>query len=206
MRYPESGGQPAVARSGFPAWLTLVIVLCVAAGCSDQTWREVASPDGGFRIRMHGDPVVEQRNLDTPAGKITGYWYSLDEKDSVFGVGFADFPRQMLQGAPPRNMFSGVRDSWLKRIDGRLEGDADIKLDGKWLGMEFSARGKLQGRDAWMRGRLYLVDDRLYQLIVFGNKATIPVSDINQFMGSLKVAQPRDTSTLTIDAASDKKK
>ena len=37
-----------------------------------------------------------------------------------------------------------------------------------------------------MRGRLYLVDNRLYQLIVFGNKETIPASDINQFMGSFK--------------------
>jgi hypothetical protein len=37
----------------------------------------------------------------------------------------------------------------LKRIGGQLDGNAtDIKLDGKWVGMEFSARGKLDGRDA----------------------------------------------------------
>jgi hypothetical protein len=185
----------------------LAVVLLLAAGCSDPSWREVASPDGGFRIRMRGDPHVEQRKVETPAGTITGHWYSLDEKDSVFGVGFADYPRQVLQRTPPRKMFAGVRESWLKRIEGQLEGNAtDIKLDGKWIGVEFSARGKLEGRDAWMRGRFYLVDNRLYQLIVFGNKETIPVSDINQFMASFKVAQPRDTTTLTIDAAPDRKK
>jgi len=198
MRRPEPGRM---------AWLMLALVLFAAAGCNDPSWREVASPDGGFRIRMHGDPRVEQRNIDTPAGKITGHWYSLQGKDSVFGVGFADYPRQILQATPPRSMFPGVRDSWLRRIDGRLDGNAtDIKLDGKWIGMEFSARGKLEGKDAWMRGRLYLVDNRLYQLIVFGNKETIPASDINQFMSSFKVAQPRDTTTLTIEAAPDKKK
>jgi hypothetical protein len=196
---------PVYPRAGL--WPLLAVVLLVAAGCSDPSWREVASPDGGFRIRMRGDPRVEQRNVDTPAGKITGHWYSLDGEDSVFGVGFADYPHQILQRTPSRNMFSGVRDSWLKRIGGQLDGNAtDIKLDGKWVGMEFSARGKLDGRDAWMRGRLYLVDNRLYQLIVFGNKETIPVSDINQFMGSFKVAQPKESTTLTIDAAPDKKK
>ena len=107
----------------------------------------------------------------------------------------------------PRPLRIGVRDSWLKRIEGRLDGNAtDIQLDGKWAGMEFTARGRLEGRDAWMRGRLYLVDNRLYQLIVFGNKETIPVSDINQFMGSFKVAQPRDATTLNIDAGPGKKK
>ena len=187
--------------------LMLAVVLSVAAGCGDPTWREVAAPDGGFRIKMRGDPRVEERNLDTPAGKITGHLYSLDAKDSVFAVGFADYPRQILQGAPPSRMFANLRDSWLKRIDGRPEGNAtDIKLDGKWVGMEFTARGKLEGRDAWMRGRLYLVDNRLYQLIVFGNKETIPVSDINQFMGSFKVAQPRESTRVNIDAAPEQKK
>ena len=104
-------------------------------------------------------------------------------------------------------MLAGVRDSWVKRIDGRLDGNAtDIRLDGKWSGMEFAARGKLEGRDAWMRGRLYLVDNRLYQLIVFGNRGTIPVADINRFMGSFKVAQPKDTTTLTIEASPEKGK
>jgi hypothetical protein len=198
MKRPEPGRL---------AWPVLAFALFLAAGCGDPNWREIASPDGGFRIRMNGAPRVEERNVETPAGKITGHWYSVEGKDSVFGVGYADYPRQLLQLAPPRNMFSGVRDSWLKRIEGRLDGNAtDILLEGKWTGMEFAARGRLEGREAWMRGRLYLVDNRLYQIIVFGNKETIPAPEINRFMGSFKVAQPRDTNTLTIEAAPDRKK
>ena len=185
----------------------VLFLLVFTAACGDPSWREIASPDGGFRIRMHGDPRVEQRNVETPVGRITGHLYTLEEKDSVFGVGFADYPLPILQATPAEQMFAGVRDSWVRRIEGQLDGKAgDIRLDGKWLGMEFAARGKLEGRDAWMRGRLYLVDNRLYQLIVFGNKETIPVSDINRFMGSFKVAQPRDTTNLTIESAPEKGK
>ena len=51
-----------------------------------------------------------------------------------------------------------------------------------------------------------IVMDVLYQLIVFGNKETIPVSDINRFMASFKVAKPRDTTTLNIEGAPEKGK
>ena len=194
-------------RAGSGVLLLLACVVFLATACGDPAWHEVAGTDGGFRVLMRGDPRVEQRNLDTPMGKIAGSWYSLEQKDSVFGVGYADYPAQVVQATPPRKMFTIVRDGWLKRIAGTLEGDGtDINLDNKWIGMEFTARGKLEGRDAWMRGRFYLVDNRLYQLIVFGNKESIPTSDINKFMGSLKVAQPRETATIKIDPAPEVKK
>jgi hypothetical protein len=194
-------------RTRVVALAAFAMTLAVTAACGDPSWREVAAPDGGFRVLMRGDPRVEQRNLDTPAGPITGNWYSLAEKDSVFGVGYADYPVQIVQATPPAKMFALVREGWLKRIDGRLEGDAtDIKLDGKWFGMEFTARGRLEGRDAWMRGRFYLVDNRLYQLVVFGNRKSIPTPDIKKFMGSFRVAQPRDISTIRIEPAPDAKK
>jgi hypothetical protein len=193
--------------SGSMVSLLLAFVTLTLLGCGDPSWREVAALDGGFRVLMSADPRVEKRDLDTPAGKITGYWYSLEQKDSVFGVGYADYPLQILRGTPPRQMFTIVREGWLKKIAGKLEGNAtDLKLDGKWHGMEFTARGQLDGRDAWMRGRFYLVDNRLYQLVVFGNQKTIPSSDINRFLASFKVAQPRDATTLTIDAGPDRKK
>ncbi|MCC7485244.1 MAG: hypothetical protein IT529_09675 [Burkholderiales bacterium] len=184
-----------------------MLAFFLLAGCGDPSWREVSAPDGGFTVRMGGDPRVEKRNIDTPAGAITAYWYSLDRKDSVYGVGYADYPVRLVAGTPPGRMFSIVREGWLKRIAGKLDGeDKELKLDGKWHGVEFTARGELDGRKAWMLGRFYLVENRLYQLVVFGNREGIPQADINRFMGSFKVAKPRDASIVTIDAAPDGKK
>jgi len=206
MKNPVSAGHLRARRPLWGVLLTLAVVAAIVAGCGDSSWREIAAADGGFRILMRGEPQVEVRNLDTPIGKIAGNWYSLEGKDSVFGVGYADYPVQVVQATPPQTMFTIVREGWLKRIEGRLEGDAtDIKLDDKWSGMEFTARGKLEGRDAWMRGRFYLVDNRLYQLVVFGNKEAIPTTDIRKFMGSFKVAKPNDVATVKIDAAPERK-
>jgi hypothetical protein len=127
-------------------------------------------------------------------------------KDAAFGVGYADYPVEVVRASDPRKLFTTVRESWVKRIDGTLQGDGtDIKLENKYPGMEIIAWGKLDGRDAYLRGRFYLVDDRLYQVIVFGNKSRMPVSDINQFLASFKLMPRNETTTVTIDSGAGKK-
>ncbi|HKA43883.1 MAG TPA: hypothetical protein VKF40_18015 [Burkholderiales bacterium] len=182
--------------------LTLVAVIAaLVAACARTEWREVETPDGGFRILMQGDPRVEKSALDTPSGQITGNLYLVEVKDAAFGVGYSDFPVAIVQEASPRQLFSVVRDGWMKRIQGKLQNDGtDIKLENKYPGMEFAASGQLDGRDAYLRGRLYLVDNRLYQVIVFGTKSAMPVSDINQFLGSFKLVPRHETATVKIEA------
>lgn len=181
--------------------LLLAAVAALVAACGPP-WQEVTTPDGGFRILMRGDPRVEKRDLDTPIGPVTGNWYATELKESVFGVGYSDFPAQIVGSMAPQRMFMTVRESWVKRINGRLQGDGtDIKLDKVHPGMEFIARGQLKGHDVYLRGRLYLVGNRLYQVIVFGRKDTLPLSDINKFLTSFDLVQQRDVSTIKIDPA-----
>ena len=183
-------------------FLLLAAALVLVAACGGPAWREVSTPDGGFRILMRGDPRVEKRDLDTPVGKITGNWYATELQESVFGVGYSDYPAQVLGSMAPRRMFMTVRESWVKRIDGRLQGDGtDIKLDKAHPGMEFIARGQLQGHDVYLRGRLYLVGNRLYQVIVFGRKDTLPPSDVNKFLASFALVPQRELATIRIDPA-----
>lgn len=182
----------------------LALVASLLAACGGPSWQELKAPEGGFRILMRADPLVERREVETPIGKITGHWYSTEQRNSVFGVGYADYPVQFVSNAPPRELFTLARESWLKRIDGKLQGDGtEIRLDGH-PGMEFIASGKFNGRDAYLRGRLYLVGNRLFQVVVFGDKATLPLSDINQFMGSFKLTPTHGVNTVNIDVGPGK--
>src|SRR6202008_2846049 len=122
--------------------------------------------DGGFRIAMRGDPLVQKEDLETPLGKITAYWYAIEGKDAVYGIGYSDYPAEILMRSTPRQLFTIVRGGWLKRINGKPQGDGtDIVLDGQYPGMEVIATGQLGGEDAYMRARFYLVGNRLYQVI-----------------------------------------
>ena len=174
-------------------------VLLLAACDRAPSWQEIKAPDGGFRIEMRGDARIEKQDVETPIGKITGNWYSTEPKNAVFGVGYSDFPPEVARNMPPRRLFTIVRESWLKRIQGKLQGDgADIRLDG-YPGMEFVAWGKFKEKDAYLRGRLYLVDTRLYQVVVFGDKETVPLSDVNHFMNSFKLIKVAPVNPMDID-------
>jgi hypothetical protein len=181
------------------ALVSIAVAASLLTACSKPAWQEVAVPEAGFRISMRGNPVVEKHDLDLPIGRVTGHWYSTELKGSVFGVGYADYPKEVVSNAPPQKMLSIVRESWIKRIQGKQQGDGQqFKLEGH-PGMEFVATGKFQGRDAYLRGRLYLVGTRLFQIVVFGDKQNLPLSDINQFMDSFKLTPIQGVNTIELD-------
>ena len=195
-----TGSRLIMSRPAKRFLLLLCAIAAFVAGCTDPGWQELTIPEGGFRVLMQGAPRVETNSMETPVGKITGHLYSVEATDAAFGVGYSDFPAEIVRATTPRQLFTVVREGWVKRIQGTLQGDGtDIKLESKYPGMEIIAWGKLDGRDAYLRGRFYLVGDRLYQLIVFGTKSAMPVSDINHFLGSFKLTPRHETSTVTVD-------
>lgn len=174
----------------------------LAAGCGGPSWQDFTVQDGGFRVLMRGEVHYDKRELDTPVGKIVAHMYSIEFKDSVFGVGYSDYPPQMVRSMTPRRLFMAVRDTWVRRIEGRLEGDGiDIRLDKRHPGMEVVAWGKVKGRNAYLKGRFYLVGDRLYQIVIFGNRDSMPLADINHFLASFKLVPQREVGSINVTPA-----
>jgi hypothetical protein len=200
------GAPLTMSRPATRILSSIAVIAALVAACSDPGWQELNIPDGGFRIMGQGPPLVEKHELATPVGTIIAHWYSIGTRDAAYGVGYADWPEQVIRATEPRKIFSILREGWIKRIDGKLQGDGtDIKLENKYPGMEFIAWGKLKDRDAYVRGRFYLVDNRLYQVVVFGNKSAMPASDINRFLNSFKLAPRRETQEITIGPPKDEK-
>lgn len=177
----------------------VLAVLAALAACGRPSWQEQTIQDGGFRVLMRGEVRYDMRAIETPAGPIHAHMYYMELKDSVFGVGYSDYPPQMVQSMTPRRLFMAVRDTWVRRIEGRLEGEGiDIQLDKQHPGMEVVAWGKVKGRDAYLKGRFYLVGDRLYQIVIFGNRDSMPLADINHFLASFKLVPQREVGSITV--------
>jgi hypothetical protein len=194
-----------VATNSSPALLAIAVAALLLAACGGPSWQELTSPEGGFRVLMRGDPLVEKQDLQTPIGKITGHWYSTTHQDSVFGVGYADYPVEFVRNMPQRELFTTLRETWVKRISGKLQGGGtDISLESH-PSMEYIASGTFNGKDAYLRGRLYLVGNRIFQVVVFGNKESLPLSDVNKFVSSFKLSPVRGVDSINLDVGQDKK-
>ena len=188
-------------------WFFIALALALAGcGGGSSEWHGLSVPEGGFAILMRGQPQYFPQQFDTPAGKLSAYLYSSDRPDAYFAVGYTDYPLALAVGAEPDKVFAGARDTWLKRIGGTAAMTTPLKLDGKYPGVQFSAAGKYQDRDALLEGRLYLVDQRLYQIIALSLPGEIQQAVVIRYFESFKLIPVEYPEKFTIKPpAVDKK-
>src|ERR1700760_43690 len=125
---------------------------CATATHSAPEWQPLQVSEGGFKVLMRADPLYAKQDLDTPAGRMTAYLYSSDRPISYYAVGYSDYPLSLMIGENPQKVFSGVRDTWVRRIQGRLVGTENkLRRAGAYPGLEFTAEGKAKGKDAFLQ-------------------------------------------------------
>ena len=168
------------------------LVLLVLAACTQSEWQELAVNEGGFRVLMRGQAHYARQPIETPAGRMVGHLYSSDRPDAYFAVGYSDYPLAYVLGTAPGTVLAGVRDTWVQRIKGRLTLSSPITIDGKYPGLEFSAEGRVKDADTWIQARVYLVDQRLYQVIAMGRKGQIAQGVLNRYLNSFKLIPAGD--------------
>jgi hypothetical protein len=187
-------------RASLRLWLPsalVLVALCVAlAACTRSEWQELAVSEGGFSVLMRGQAHYARQQVETPVGKTFAHLYSSDRPDAFFAVGYADYPLAHVVGTAPEEILSGVRDTWVKRMEGRLSLNSPTKLAGKYPGIEFAADGKMKGTDTFLQGRLYLVDQRLYQVIALGRKGEISQGVVNRYLSSFQLIPGSDTGMI----------
>ena len=178
--------------------LATVFAVSLAA-CSKSEWQELTVRDAGFSVLMRGEPFYTKREIDTPAGRIMAHLYLSDRQDSVVAIGYTDYPLALALGSPSDKLFAGVRDTWLKRLQGTItRSDRPLTIDGKHPGIEFSADGQLEKTEAFVRARLYLVDQRLYQVVMLGKTAAVPSRVVNRFLDSFKLTEKQEVKSLDV--------
>jgi hypothetical protein len=177
----------------------LLLLTCVLAACGKSDWHELEVPEGGFSVLMRSEPRYLKHELDTPAGKMTAHLYSSDRPSSYYAVGYSDYPVALVIASTPEQIFAGVRDTWVRRIGGRLvKTDNQLKLAGTYPGLQFEAEGQANGANAFVQARIFLVDQRLYQVIAMGRKNEVPQGEINRFLDSFRLVKSGETHSLQI--------
>lgn len=179
--------------------LWLALCLTALAGCgSPSEWQELAVSDGGFAILMRGPPQYVSQQLDSPAGRMSAHLYSSDRPDAYFAVGYTDYPLALAVSSAPDPIFNGARDTWVKRINGKLVSTRPLKLAGKYPGIQFTAQGTYQDRETIIEGRLYLVDQRPYQIVAMTRKREIAQGVVNRYLDSFRLIPVTYTERMLI--------
>jgi len=176
----------------------LAVCVLVLAACSRSEWQTLEVSEGGFSVLMRPQPNFLRMPVETPAGRAMAHLYSSDRPDAYFAVGYTDYPLAAMVGTPPDALFAGIRDTWIRRIEGRLLISSPVRLNRQYPGLEFTAEGRVKEIDTFLHARVYLVDQRLYQVVAMGRKGEISQGVINRFLDSFKIIATGETPMLEV--------
>ena len=170
-------------------WSVAVLIVAMRAisGVADEPteWKEFASKDGRFTVLMVGTPKQYKLDTESDFGKGVLNMNSIQLGKTMYAANYCDFPAE-IKKAGLKQVYDSSRDGAAANLEGKLASEKDLKL-GEHPGREIQIA--VQGGKRLFRARVYLIDQRLYQVVVFGTKEAATSKDADKFLDSFKLAE-----------------
>ncbi len=167
-------------------WAALAAMLILAAGCHKANWQAFSPAGGNFSVLMPGEPADKSRTQDSPSGQATTHLYIYSTNDAAYAVSYTDRPASTA-GDDPQQFLNRLRDAQAAKSGGKLLAESPIRLANAWPGLELRASvSQGDGKHA-MRTRMYLVNKRLYQVLVILPQDQLSSPDVEKFLDSFKL-------------------
>jgi hypothetical protein len=148
------------------AWILSALLAVAGAGPAEKLF---VSPEGRFAVRFPSVPAATKHTLNTPAGPVALLGFTVTDKAKSMGyaVLYSDIPLKPGQAVDPDRMLGAGVFALADRPENRLVEDRLISLDGN-PGREVVVE---QSEQVLVKARIYVVGQRLYQVIVIAPKA-----------------------------------
>jgi len=161
--------------------------LTVGTALGFDVWKSFSPPNGGFSILMPSMPTESRLMQDTAMGKIFVSSFRLHMKNMAYIVSYNDYPEVYVGRSNINVFFAGVRDGSVGNINGRVLTQHNISISG-YPGLEYVAEFMFKRHgDSTIKTRIYLVNNRLYQVSVIGMRGELSVAQQNKFLNSFKL-------------------
>ncbi len=167
----------------------LSVAFIAASGVSfAQPGGGYSSTEGKYTVKFPGEPRVTTKTAKTAVGElkvVTAVFATSD--GNVYLVSYTDFPAVATKPENRGTLYEGVRDG-LKGRDGKVVSDKEIefgldKLPGRELIVD-KDKGKQR-----MKFRVFLRDNRLYQVAVIGTADFVAGKDAAGFLKSMELTK-----------------
>jgi hypothetical protein len=163
--------------------LVLLTVLFVGCTSKPAELQQFNSTEGGFSILLPGTPKYAVETVDSAAGPLVVNTYMVDGFDKAYGVMYTDYPDAVLE-TDPQKVLDGARDGAVTNVKGKLLSEAAMTLNG-YPGREMNISAGQLG----VRSRVYLVNKRIYSVIVTGPVNQMNLSVFDEVLNSFNLTE-----------------
>jgi hypothetical protein len=181
--------EPVTAREGRimgPYCWSLALPLLLGAAQEDLPagWKMVAPKDAGFSVTMPSAPMEKKQQVKTATGTLTVILQIAEGRnDSHFVVSYCDFAPGDLKKGDVDKRLDQARDGAVASAGGKKRSEEAIKL-GSHPGREIVIE---KDGEVVVKMRIYLVKNRLYQVMVLGNGPVFASKDAATFLDSFRL-------------------
>ncbi len=171
----------------------------LAIACSPRfDWREIKSAEGGFALLMPEKPQTVTRDVAFDGRTISMTMVSTGVGPTLFAAGVARVPAEAVAPAQLDATLAKFRDALVRNIDGQTTRVEPIALPAAAAaghaargGEAFAARGHVgtDRRAGELAARLYVVDDRVYEVVAMGAEGELTADALDMFFSSFRLTQ-----------------
>lgn len=173
-----------------PFFRPLLLSLVLVAACNTATpptLEEFSSENGGFAISTPLTLEESVQSVDTAVGPIEIHTFTGENRNAAYVVAYSDYPAEMVSQVDPTMLLDGSRDGAVQNVNGTLVSEETLDLNGNPGRSLVIDATTDTGEDATVNARLYLVENRLYQVLVVVPKGKEEGVDIAGFLNSFSL-------------------
>jgi len=166
----------------------ILLAALLLAGCaSNSKWKEFRSKAGNFSVKAPVTLKEQSQSTDLSIGKAGSHTYLAESDGLLYAVAYTEFRQDIIDAGDPEEMLSNARDSMITSLDGELALELRQPL-GEYPGRELVVDMIMPDyKYGILKARIYLVNNRLYQVMVLVDKMNADASAITQFLDSFKL-------------------
>jgi len=185
---------------GSRSLLGIAICLPLISGCGSSDYLDepstldaepsgpFVSTAGRFSVISPGRMVESQQAVQTAVGEITMYLFMYETSTSARLVGYADYDKELVTRVDPEELLNGTRDGAVGNVNGILQKETRISIDG-FPGRDLEISAIIEAKIVSVRARIYLVENRLFQILALEESSTGVSDEMIAFIDSFKLVE-----------------
>lgn len=156
----------------------------LALAAQDKKPEPFVSKDGKFSVALPDKPAEKKSKAAVGDKSVDLYVFTVAQKDRAFVVTYSDYPKDKI-GDAEKFVADRVAAN-VANLKGKVAANEKIALGkGKHPGRE--VRVEMADKKQLYRARVFLVGERVYQIVVLGPDEFVKGKDVDDYFASFKV-------------------
>ncbi len=165
--------------------LVLLVLLFPIALHAEDKPPPYKSKEGKFSVELPGKPVEKVNDVKLGDTEVKMYVFSVAQKDRVFLVTYNDYPKAVI-GDDGDKFLAGVVERNATNLRGKLLANEKIAI-GKKKHPGHIVRIEMPDSKGLYRARVFLVGDRLYQVVALGPDDFAKSRAVDDYLNSFEI-------------------